>query len=53
MKIAVMGASGLLGSAVCRDTRPWLSFVGLFKSGMEKPKDDFQTTSLPLDQLTR
>ena len=53
MKIAVIGASGLLSSrSLPGGTRTWLSIACLFKQGMEKnPKDNFQTTSLPLDKF--
>ena len=45
-----MGASGLLGSAVCRDT-PVVIVCWLIQIRYGKTKDDFQTTSLPLDQF--
>ncbi len=52
MKIAVMGASGLLGSAVCREILArGYRLLAYSNQVWKNQKDDFQTTSLPLDQF--
>ena len=52
MKIAVIGASGLLGSAVCREVLArGYRLLAYSNKVWKNPKDNFQTTSLPLDKF--
>lgn len=52
MKIAVVGASGLLGSAVCREVlargHKLLAYVNRARKGLA---EKYETTSLPLDKF--